>query len=85
MKFEEAVKKMEELAQGKCFSLQIDYLKHSSNIVEVEYGVYIENFQFQLGKTWEEAIDKLENEINPKPTDFSGIPQEIEVKSENNC
>ncbi len=60
-------------------------MKHRNNQVDVDYRVYVENFHFNNGKTWEEAIDKLENEIDPKPTDFSEIPQEIEVKNENNC
>jgi len=83
MKFNKALKIVRKLINGRAFSLKIDYFEYSSGIKEIEYKIFIINFENSFsGKNWEEAIEKLKQHLNIRTIlnieklDYSGIPNE---------
>lgn len=70
MEYDEAVKKLEELANGRYQGLlRWDFpgLDKDTSIIEYPiYQVYIDGYHHHSGKSWEEAFENLEKAIEEK-------------------
>lgn len=58
MKFDEAEKKLAEIANGKFHSLQYERDTHRTGEQETKCRIYIEGERFHNGNTWEDAFDQ---------------------------
>ena len=73
MTFLEAKAKLAELAKDKHYSLQYQLstfpsFKDFPSWEESTVGVYIDGTKWHSAKTWEEAFNSLDNQLNP-PTE----------------
>ena len=63
MTFEKAKQELAKLADGKYYSISYGFTRFSSDIEEVECGVYIDGFNWFVGSKWEVALDMIKREL----------------------
>jgi hypothetical protein len=87
MNFQEAIKKLSKLANGKYNSLSYDitqFSRHSS--YQQRCTVYVDGYSHYSGNTWEQAFEKLEEALNPHQLsieDIEPIPGTIDLVTGN--
>ena len=70
MTFETARKNLAKLADGKFRSISYELTEFSSGKAEVSCTVYIDGFNHFFAPTWEGALNKLKQAMEPKPTEI---------------
>jgi hypothetical protein len=83
MKFEVALAEIKKLADENpvtkgYFSIVYQLTKSANGFSEAKCQVYLHGYNFETGKTWDEAITKMRYAINPESVkpDFEEAPEE---------
>lgn len=69
MNFKEARAKLKEISGGRYRSLSYEVTDPVEGTPEIRCSVYIDGFNYQKGKTWEEALMKMKQEIEDSVID----------------
>ncbi|MFA5906694.1 MAG: hypothetical protein WC836_22380 [Desulfobacula sp.] len=75
MTFKEAREKLKKIPGEKARALQYEELFYSNGGVKCSCAVYVADEQWCYGKTWEEAFQKREEIVSPKPYTEEGQPE----------
>jgi hypothetical protein len=81
MTFEEAYEEMKKLADSTpitkgYFVLQYAITDYGNGKLEAKCDVYMNGFNYEHGKTWREAIDKMKYAVTQPMPDLGEAPKE---------
>ena len=65
MNFQEAAKKLNELAGGEYTSMTYEVTQKAGGVIDVKCRVYMHGYDFYSAQTWEIALGMLDDKLNP--------------------
>ena len=78
MTFKQAYKKLKVIADGRYFSIRYELTTHTNESMEQVCVVYVDPSLRGDGKTWDEAFEELDHEMNGRPPmkiNINNIPE----------
>jgi len=81
MNFVQAKQKLRKIANGKYFAIEYKEIDFGIAIQpEVVCNVYINGSNWHKAATWEDALKKLEEELNPPASNPDQRPEQLVLK-----
>jgi len=59
-----AMKELEKLSKGKCYSVAYDAIQYTTGQLMITCGVYVEDCGYFTAATWKEALKKLKKQAS---------------------
>jgi hypothetical protein len=80
MTFNKAKRLLKRMAKGEYCAIQYDVTLYSSEREYSECRVYVEGYDFHMGKTWKEALKKLKVAMKPVNREYKKPDEREEPK-----